>query len=444
MKLRPFQLDAIERIVDAYLRGDKQAVVEMTQGSGKTAVAYFSCRKLAELDKSLSIAWISQVKHQLSEIVSQWAGDGDPVKIVFYTPTELVNAIANQSVSPDSFGALFFLDVHPANKSLAEWLDYFPGFKLLITTFNSYTHLPSTPVLYRYGLEEALAEGTLHGIALKSALEKITESINDHHPASEIFAGLKLAEQECSDLVNTLEVFRNGKIKIADILNMQNKRTALERFHRLLYDNDYFDKQVENDASPEGIWQSFFENNQWIFGFGLNYIFNTSLHGGKLEQTVAGHSISAAGKRVDALLHSNGLISSLCFAEIKTHRKSLIRGKTPYRPDTWSISDELAGGIAQLQRTVQVSLENLKNHLTLKDEHGFNEGKLYLYKPRSFLIIGSLSEFTNQGGDVHEAKYSSFQMFRNSFSDIEVITFDELYQRAEGLVGRATDGGSLL
>ncbi|MNR02896.1 hypothetical protein D3C85_1187660 [compost metagenome] len=156
---------------------------------------------------------------------------------------------------------------------------------------------------------------------------------------------------------------------------------------------------------------------------------------------VAGHSVKSAGKRVDALLSSNGMISSLCFAEIKTHKKPLLRGvKTPYRPDAWAISDELAGGIAQLQRTVQVSMDNLKTSLTVKDEEGYDCGeKLYMYKPKSFLVIGSLAEFAKENGSIHEARFSSFQMFRNALSDVEVITFDELYERAKGLIGQTSD-----
>lgn len=32
-----------------------------------------------------------------------------------------------------------------------------------------------------------------------------------------------------------------------------------------------------NTQSKEMIWQQFFEKNTWIFGYGLNYIFNSTL-----------------------------------------------------------------------------------------------------------------------------------------------------------------------
>lgn len=44
-------------------------------------------------------------------------------------------------------------------------------------------------------------------------------------------------------------------------------------------------------------------------------------------------------------------------------------------------------------------------------------------------MIGNLSEFTD-GGAVNAEKITSFEQYRRSVQDVEVITFDELYQRA--------------
>ncbi|MGW4728697.1 hypothetical protein ACWEQC_05865 [Streptomyces shenzhenensis] len=44
-------------------------------------------------------------------------------------------------------------------------------------------------------------------------------------------------------------------------------------------------------------------------------------------------------------------------------------------------------------------------------------------------MIGSLSEFTDNGA-VNAEKITSFEQYRRSIQDVEVITFDELYERA--------------
>ena len=138
---------------------------------------------------------------------------------------------------------------------------------------------------------------------------------------------------------------------------------------------------------------------------------------------------------MDALLKTHGFISALSFGEIKTHKTHLLKQvASPYRKESWQISDELAGGIAQVQRSVQVSLSNIRSRTAIKDEVGAPTGEqLFLYQPKSFLVIGSLAEFQSEYG-INEEKYSSFELFRRNISAPEIITFDELFQRARFIV----------
>ena len=52
--------------------------------------------------------------------------------------------------------------------------------------------------------------------------------------------------------------------------------------------------------------------------------------------------------------------------------------------------------------------------------------------PKSFLVVGSLKEFTAAKG-VNEARHRSFELFRPNLNP-EIITFDELYERARFIV----------
>ena len=61
---------------------------------------------------------------------------------------------------------------------------------------------------------------------------------------------------------------------------------------------------------------------------------------------------------------------------------------------------------------------------------------LFAYQPRSYLVVGQLSEFqTEQGPNI--GKYRSFELFRRNTIRPEIITFDELYQRAKFIVEHA-------
>ena len=174
------------------------------------------------------------------------------------------------------------------------------------------------------------------------------------------------------------------------------------------------------------------EDNKWILGYGLDYITTDSLDNKKLEQVVSGFDVNSRGKRVDGLLKTKGIISSLCLCEFKTPDTKLM-GKEP-RPDSWSISSQLSDAIAQIQKTSRKLVENLKSETQMKDSEGYSTDEfLYLNEPKSFIIIGSLTEFL-KNEKINQEKYSSFEIFRKNINNPEIITFDELFERAKYIV----------
>lgn len=213
------------------------------------------------------------------------------------------------------------------------------------------------------------------------------------------------------------------------------RRRQLNVFKSLLHDEDYFQQQqTEWDVrGPEAVWQHFFERNPWIFGLNLSPVFLSSLKDRKLEQVVRGYSVGGEGKRVDALMRTNGLLSSLSFIEIKTHSTALLQSQA-YRSGAWSVSNEVAGAIAQCHATVQAALNELQTKLELFDQNGNPTGEQsFLYQPRSFLIVGQLGQFNTVYG-TNEQRYRSFELYRRNLRAPEIVTFDELYERARALV----------
>ncbi len=223
-----------------------------------------------------------------------------------------------------------------------------------------------------------------------------------------------------------------------DIQNLAHRKKQLEIFRQLLEDEIFFEKtkrEFNKKIGDEYVWQDFFERNTWIFGYGLNYVFNSPLEDKKLEQVVTGFDFNNSGKRIDALLKTRGLINSFCFGEIKTHKKDLLKQiNDPYRGECWAISDELAGAIAQAQKTVQKSIKELSTKVEIKDKVGNLTGEqIFIYQPKSFVVIGHLREFNSEQG-VNEDKFSSFELFRQNQTNPEILTFDELYERAKFIV----------
>jgi hypothetical protein len=180
----------------------------------------------------------------------------------------------------------------------------------------------------------------------------------------------------------------------------------------------------------------FFEKNQWVFGYGLSYFFVTGFEDRKLEQMVQGHDLLNRGKRADGVMKTRGIINAMCFVEIKKHDTPLLESSA-YRPGCWAPSRELAGAVAQVQTTVTSAMRNLYGLVRPLDDIGDPTGEeIFNYHPRAFLVVGSLSEFVVEHGVNHE-KVRSFELYRNSIVGIEILTFDELYERTKFIVDAA-------
>lgn len=229
------------------------------------------------------------------------------------------------------------------------------------------------------------------------------------------------------------EILRSEVTK-EDIVAVGYRKKQLDVYEKLLSDSIYFDDlKVKKNATNEGLWQKYFEKNPWIFGYGLGYVFLSGLDDRKLEQVVQGHDVNSYGKRVDALMKTKGIISNLCFVEIKTHATQLLDTKS-YRAGCWAPSKELAGAISQVQGTVASAIESLTDKINLKDSLGNPTGEeIYSYQPKAYLVIGSMAEFATENG-VNKDKLRSFELLRKNIVSPEIITFDELYERARFIV----------
>lgn len=225
-----------------------------------------------------------------------------------------------------------------------------------------------------------------------------------------------------------------SEITKEDIVTVGYRKRQLEIYEKLMSNKEYFEElKIKKKCTNEGLWQKFFEKNHWLFGYGLGYVFLSNLDDKKLEQIVQGHSLNSFGKRADAVMKTNGIISNLCFIEIKTDSTPLL-ANTPYRSGCWSPSKELAGAVAQVQGTVASAVESLTNKVIIEDEEGNPTGEeIFNYQPKSYLVVGNLKEFLSEKG-VNKDKYRSFELYRKNTSNPEIITFDELFERAKYIV----------
>ena len=122
-----------------------------------------------------------------------------------------------------------------------------------------------------------------------------------------------------------------------DIQMLLDRRGTVERFDRLLNDPEFFELEKNRlNATEEKVWQLFFEENTWIFGYGLTLLACQKYNDSKLEQITTGSNVfTGGGKRSDAIMRTKGFVETLLFAEIKTHKKALLMDQQYRPPDVY-------------------------------------------------------------------------------------------------------------
>lgn len=186
-----------------------------------------------------------------------------------------------------------------------------------------------------------------------------------------------------------------------------------------------FKKALTDNASNEGWWQNFFEQNKWIFGYGLNY---QILKQEQAQAHYGGQRVDGSGgQKGDYLTSTTGDINFTVLVEIKTPATPLLQGSTEIRNGAWSLSKNLTDALSQIEANIYTWEKQGSEQPENRDK--FEKGNIYTVQPKGIIVVGSLAEFGEE-----RSKRETFQRFRKSIHGIDIITFDELYQRASFIV----------
>ena len=254
-----------------------------------------------------------------------------------------------------------------------------------------------------------------------------------------------LQGDEGADLIQQL--LDNEIVTSQDIVNTGYRKNQLKVFEKLLNEEGYLEKykkdeseiskmiaqgeenglSINENSKDEITWQYFFHKNPWIFGYGLNYRFQNIL-----QKEFSASDTDGAGKEqvnADFLIGDNYYTT---FVELKTPSTDLFvntkSGKN--RSGSWSISSHLIYAVSQIleqKAAGQIKLE--KNPF---DDKG-NRINQKSYDSKCILVVGNIKKEIEESGDtekVSEIKKKTFELYRRDSRNVEIITFDELYDRA--------------
>lgn len=236
-----------------------------------------------------------------------------------------------------------------------------------------------------------------------------------------------LSGNEGSELIK--ELLDAGVITGQDLVNTGYRKQQLEIFHRLLYDGympDYKRNVLKKpDTKDETAWQLFFDRNPWIFGYGLSYRFLSIL-----QREFSASDTTAAGK--DEVI-SDFLLGDprfTTFVELKKPDTPLF-GNNKNRSGSWCLSEELIWAVSQIleqkvsgQQKIETNKELLNGHGEIITQHACD--------PKIILIIGCWDQVERSSDPygIKAIKRKTFELFRRDSRNIEIVTYDELYERA--------------
>ncbi len=185
-----------------------------------------------------------------------------------------------------------------------------------------------------------------------------------------------------------------------------------------------FNSSITQQSTNEKWWQDFFENNKWIFGYGLNY---QILRQEQDQPYYGGTRVDGkGGQRGDYLTSTLGDFSFTVLVEIKTPNTPLLQGEEEIRAGAWSLSKKLIDALSQIQANIDIwdkyGSQKVDNIDKLEKENVFT------VQPKGIIVVGQLSQLDNR------SKRDTFQRFRKSIHGIDILTFDELLNRARFIV----------
>ncbi|GAB3880731.1 hypothetical protein GCM10027612_08760 [Microbispora bryophytorum subsp. camponoti] len=182
--------------------------------------------------------------------------------------------------------------------------------------------------------------------------------------------------------------------------------------------------QDERSNKSENFWQETLTDNSLV----LSQVFHAPLVLSEGQAYIGGKRLDGTGgKEVDFLL-TNAVLGTGVIIEIKTPASRLLG--TRYREDVYGPSAELSGAIAQALRYRETLTRHYKD---LRAE----DPRWESVDPLCAVIAGDATKQLDS-----RAKRESFELYRRSLKNVEILTYDELFAKVEHLVSAMRLGRS--
>ncbi|TXI68153.1 MAG: DUF4263 domain-containing protein [Flavobacterium sp.] len=266
-------------------------------------------------------------------------------------------------------------------------------------------------------------------IDLKGITERRLKILDDQELDFDTIKSVKtlLSKNGGAEIVETL--IDEGIITSKDIVNTAFRKRGLQIFKRLISEKDYWKVYASENGlsthSEEKTFQYFFEKNQWIFGYGLDYRYQNIL---QREAHLSDAELNGSNTVIGDYLLGDKMFTT--FIELKKPSTNLF-GKSSNRSNSWKLSNDLIDSFSQILEHKASGLLKLENLQYIDGEPLQQKA----YDSKVILIIGHWNELDESSTTLErEIKKKTLELFRRDSRNVEILTFDELYDRATFIV----------
>ncbi len=247
-------------------------------------------------------------------------------------------------------------------------------------------------------------------------------------------------KNQAEKITQLSKILTNGNLDAESIrvALLKTREETITQFSLLLNENKFeeYRQRFPGDIKglgEEAIWHHFLKKNLWIIGLGIDIRFIRDLIS---ETNVGIQSTNGTGSPSADLMC---ITDYTLLVELKTSTTNIFTStkQNTSRTNTWSFTSGFIDGISQClgQKTDWEKSHALK---AISGDNGavLDQREIRTVDPKTVFIIGNKSkEFSDKlHTEDNMCKRDTFERFRRNNRNVDVVTFDELYEKAYYIV----------
>lgn len=241
---------------------------------------------------------------------------------------------------------------------------------------------------------------------------------------------------EIEKMKDLKELLKQAALDEKGLLSVLNdtRKEDLKIFQDLLYIKGSLEKYKTTYESEikgsgeEAIWHHFLKLHPWILGMNASLKFIRDFTD---EANLGVSDTSGKGSpKVDLL----GIADYTSLIELKTPNAKIFSDtkKSTARTNTWSFTDDFLDGVSQALGQKSTWDVEHKSKDIIKDGMVLNQDRIRTVDARTIFLIGNKKLEMPENSDIRDIfiKRDTFELFRRNNRNLEILTYDELYERS--------------